>query len=64
MGKRYFEGVYEQNNPAHVLENAQSQGEPLNYYAFRDKQRMTDRAKVKVATGGSPGKKTPEISEG
>jgi hypothetical protein len=63
MGKRYFEGVYEVNNPAHVLENKLSQGEPLNYYAFQDKNRRSERTKPSEATSGFSHQEKPKLSE-
>lgn len=42
MGTRYFAGVYEANNPMHVLENQMAKDEPKNYYAFIAKNRQPD----------------------
>ena len=45
LGKRYFAGVYELNNPKHVAENEASLGEPTNLYAMLFKLRQERRGK-------------------
>ena len=39
IGHKYYSGVYEPNNPAHVAENKACAGEPKNYFAFIAKHR-------------------------
>ena len=34
IGQRSFQGVYEPNNPLHVLENRAAKDEPRNYYEY------------------------------
>jgi hypothetical protein len=45
LGKRYFAGVYELNNPKHVPENKASEGEPTNLYAMLFKLRQEKKGK-------------------
>jgi hypothetical protein len=34
LGKRFYKGVYDLNEPKHVSENLANQGEPKNFYAM------------------------------
>lgn len=47
-GRKYYEGVYEPNNPKHVEENEISNNETKNLYKFLVNERVT-KPKVKIS---------------